>query len=505
MTAAVDSLKKRFRAGQHAEAIADAEALCRRHPEDAGLHKLCATMHLMVRNYPRALELLRQARRPGHEDPDILFNIGMCQRELKDFDAAAQAFGAYTEAFPKDAAGWAGLAECRLEMRAFDEAQQAAARSIALDPNFATAWAVRGHAQAALGHEDAVASYRQALRLAPDDDATLKKATLALLEGGRGEDAIDLCREVLRAKPGSLTARLGAEWVLSELVPLWHVPMMNEPERNQAFHDGLQAAVAPDTTVFEIGTGSGLLAMMAARLGARSVTTCEAVPLIARTAATIVERNGYADRVTVIARPSVQVEVGRDLPERADILLHEVFSSELLGEHVLPAIEDAKARLLKPGGQVLPSAASIMIALVGGEELGRNLHVEEAFGFDLRAFNAIHPKRRPLYREDLAPTLMSAPIEAFRFDFAKASTFPPEHKRLQATATTSGRCWGVIQWIRIELGPGIVFENHPAKPRAVSNWQHTVHGFEQPLELEQGATVALRAMHDRTRPWFDKA
>jgi type II protein arginine methyltransferase len=169
---------------------------------------------------------------------------------------------------------------------------------------------------------------------------------------------------------------------------------------------------------------------------------------------------------------------------------------------VLPAIEDAKARLLKPGGQVLPSAASIMIALVGGDALGKNLHVAESFGFDLGAFNGIHPKKRPLYREDLEPELLSDPIEAFRFDFMRQSAFPAERKHIDIRVAVPGRCYGLIQWIRIEMAAGIVFENHPSRPKEVSNWQHTIYGFEEPVQLAEGAVVRVRAWHDRSRPWF---
>ncbi|MES1265934.1 MAG: 50S ribosomal protein L11 methyltransferase, partial [Variovorax sp.] len=272
-----------------------------------------------------------------------------------------------------------------------------------------------------------------------------------------------------------------------------------------AYHEGLKSVVTPDKLVFEIGTGSGLLAMMAAKLGARKVVTCEAVRLVADTASKIIERNGLQDRIEVLAKPSYAVQLEKDLPAKADILVHEIFSSELLGEHVLPAIEDAKARLLKPGGEILPSAASIMIALVGGDELGRELHVEEAFGFDLRLFNAIHPKKHPIHREDLPRILLSGDIEAFRFDFRKESSFPAENKRLALTAVQGGLCYGVIQWIRFELGAGIVFENHPTRRRPVANWQQTIYRFDEPLQLEEGAVVAVDAMHDRSRPWFDLA
>jgi len=510
MKASLEELKRRFREGRHAQAIADCEALCEREPANREARRLCALMHVLARNPARALELLRALQDPAREDADLLFNIGNCEKELRDFEAAGATFARYTQAFPDDAAGWANLAECNFALARFDEglrlARLASQREPALAGELARSRIAEGDKlQDAGAMSQAADHYRAASLLAPGDADTLKKATLCLLEAKRAQEGIALCREILRADPDNLTARLGAEWLLSQLVPLWHVPMMNEQERNQAFHDAMQAAITPQTSVFEIGTGSGLLAMMAARLGARQVVTCEAVPLIAETARTIVARNGYQDRVTVLAKPSSEVQLGRDLPAKADLLVHEVFSSELLGEHVLPAIEDAKARLLRAGGQIVPAAASIMIALVGGEELAGNLHVGESFGFDLRDFNAIHPRKRPLYREDLAPALLSDAVEAFRFDFMKQSHFPAERKRIEIRATQGGQCHGVIQWIRIELGPGIVFENHPARRRAVSNWQHTIYGFEEPLALQPGAIVPVRAWHDRARPWFDRA
>jgi type II protein arginine methyltransferase len=510
MTHSIDALKRKFREGRHAEAIAESEAWCLQDPANREVKRLCATMHALTKNHQRALELLQDLRDPAREDAEILFNIGTCEKELLNFSAAADSFTTYTGRFPEDAGGWGNLAECKFELNQFDEGIDLARRAVGLDPSLAPELTrtriARGDAMQNTGRlQEAAAHYRAALAITPGDAATLKKATLCLLESNRGQDAIELCREALKVDPDDLTAKLGAEWLLSQLVPLWHIPMMNEQERNQAFHDGLKSAVTPATSVFEIGTGSGLLAMMAARLGAKQVVTCEAVPLVADTAAKIIKRNGYADRVTVLAKPSHAVQVGKDLPAKADILLHEVFSSELLGENVLTAIEDAKARLLKPGGKILPSAASIMIALVSGDDLARNLHVGESFGFDLRDFNAIQPRRRPLYREDLAPVLVSNAVEAFRFDFMQRSAFPAERKRMEVAATQRGLCLGLIQWIRIELGQGIVFENHPARRRAVSNWQHTIYGFDEPVLVEEGQVLPVNAWHDRSRPWFELA
>ena len=430
---------------------------------------------------------------------------GHCQKSIRQFDNALASYKKANQIQPTAETHFnAGL--IWVEINKPSEAIDSFTQAIQLAPNLAKLRVARGDTFDRLGKvQEAVADYKVALTLTPTDDETLKKASLCLLESGQGHQAIELCRDILRVHPDNLTARLGAEWVLSQLVPIWHIPMMNEPERNQAFYDGLQAVVTPEKIVFEIGTGSGLLAMMAAKLGAKKVFTCEAVGLIADVARKIIQRNHYQDQITVLAKPSHAIQLEKDLPVQADILVHEIFSSELLGEHVLPAIEDAKARLLKPGGEILPSCASIMIALVSGDELGKNLHVSESFGFDLRDFNAIHPKKRPLYREDLAPVLMSDDIEAFRFDFCRESKFPAERKVIEITTRKAGLCYGVIQWIRIELGKGVYFENHPSRRRPVSNWQHTIYGFDEPIYLNEGSVVSVTAMHDRSRPWFELA
>jgi len=535
----LDALKKKFREGRHPEAIAECEALCRQEPASLEIKRLCAMMHALVHNYARSLDLLEQIRQRDPENAEVLFNMGMCERELKNFKGAAHHFKIYTDKFPGHPDGWASLAECKSQLNEFKEGVALADRAIKLDASSVPAWTVRGNCQQSLGQfEDALGSFTQAIQLAPNlaelrvrrgdafdrlgsmeqaaddykaalalaptDDQILKKATVCLLQLDRGHEAIQLCREVLKVDPDRLTAKLGAEWLLSQLVPLWHIPMMNEHDRNLSYYEGLRSVVTPEKTVFEIGTGSGLLAMMAAKLGAQKVFTCEAVRLVADTASKIIERNGYQDRIQVLAKPSYAVQLEKDLPAKADILVHEIFSSELLGEHVLPAIEDAKARLLKPGGEILPSSASIMIALVSGDELGKELHVEEAFGFDLRAFNAIHPKKRPLHREDLPRVLLSGDIEAFRFDFRNESTFPAEKKRIEIDVVDGGLCYGVIQWIRFDFGHGIFFENHPSR-RGPASWQHTIYRFDEPVHLEKGSVVAVKAMHDRSRPWFEPA
>lgn len=54
-------------------------------------------------------------------------------------------------------------------------------------------------------------------------------------------------------------------------VPLYHVPMLNDRMRNDAYYRALEKVITPDSVVVDVGAGSGLLSCMAAKLGARKV------------------------------------------------------------------------------------------------------------------------------------------------------------------------------------------------------------------------------------------
>ena len=167
--------------------------------------------------------------------------------------------------------------------------------------------------------------------------------------------------------------------------------MMNDAFRNQAYERAIQAAVTPGTHVLDIGTGSGLLSLMAARAGARRVTTCEMVKVVAEKARDIVARNGYENKITVVPLKSTDARRGHEIDGRADLLVSEILSSDLLGEGVLPALEHARTELLTPEAKIIPAACGVMGFLGGAEELESRNHVAEVAGFDLSPFNESRP------------------------------------------------------------------------------------------------------------------
>jgi Tfp pilus assembly protein PilF len=461
-------------------------------------------MRLVSQGHYREAAALAQAMTQSH--PKHAFGWKALGVVLKKVGRSADALAPMKKAIalaPNDAEAHTNLGSILGDLGRYDEAEASFRRALKIDPDSAETQFYLGIALNYLGRaEEAAACFRKVLKMKPGfADAHLNLAsTLKVL--GRLDEALSQYRSALAASPSMLAARYGVYATLSTLVPQWHVPMMNEPRRNQAYHDALESAITPESEVFEIGTGSGLLAMMAARLGAKHVTTCEVVPTIAEAAQRIVAENGFEGTVRVIPKRSTDITVGADLSRQADILVSEIFSSELLGEHVLPSIEDAKRRLLKPGGRVIPAAGSIVVALFGGEDLGRNLRVQDSFGFKLERFNAIVSDKQTIRRDDLEAELLSDDTVAFRFDFEGGMSYPPENKTLRIPVTRSGRCHGLIQWIRLQMDKDVAFENHPSGKSPVANWQRCAYVFPEPIDVSPGQVAVIAAMHNRVIPWF---
>eukprot|EP00933_Yihiella_yeosuensis_P050165 TRINITY_DN47929_c0_g1_i1.p1 TRINITY_DN47929_c0_g1~~TRINITY_DN47929_c0_g1_i1.p1 ORF type:complete len:753 (+),score=146.16 TRINITY_DN47929_c0_g1_i1:96-2354(+) len=155
-----------------------------------------------------------------------------------------------------------------------------------------------------------------------------------------------------------------------------HYVMLNDFGRNEFYQRALNIAVpecGKSCTVLDVGTGSGLLSMMAAQAGADQVFAIEANPDLAELAVkTIAANQGtYPNtNVTVAANLSSQVDLSW-LPhsQRADLLVTETFGTMLLGEGCMNFVPDARDRLLKEGGTIIPAGGCQHVTLVEVSEL----------------------------------------------------------------------------------------------------------------------------------------
>jgi ribosomal protein L11 methyltransferase len=109
---------------------------------------------------------------------------------------------------------------------------------------------------------------------------------------------------------------------------------------------GLEASIAPGDSVFDVGTGSGVLAIAAIKLGAERVDAVDIEPVAVRTTMENAERNGVAARIRV-----VEGSASPDSPfdGRYDLVLANIIA------RVLISISDGLVASVKPGGTLVLS------------------------------------------------------------------------------------------------------------------------------------------------------
>ena len=325
------------------------------------------------------------------------------------------------------------------------------------------------------------------------------------------------------------TSPTTTEKAVSMSVERWHFPMVNDERRNKTYDTAIQESTV-GCRVIDIGGGTGLLAMMAARAGAKEVVTVERVGDMAECAREVLASNGFAETVRVVHGSSLDLQpeaLGFENNARADIVLSEVLDDGLLGEGVIPTVAHARRELAVPGARVIPAAAKVWAQVVHipfqPEPLVRPAAAAgDAEGGRWAGYDTMRPAQVKNYTsvrlDRVAHVPLTEPFPVFGFDFDADLDDPSstaEYSReaiLNATATTSGTANAVVFWFTLTLNRGgddsvADICTYPAMAQRCGAkessrcWNEAVQ-FVDSVEVKTGSTISLVAAHSPTRVSF---
>ncbi|KAL8539771.1 hypothetical protein ACS0TY_001394 [Phlomoides rotata] len=259
-----------------------------------------------------------------------------------------------------------------------------------------------------------------------------------------------------------------------------YLDMLNDTRRNTAYRLAIDKTVTKPCHVLDIGGGTGLLSMMAARaMGLYDskwsstsnglVTACESYLPMVKLMKKVLRANSMDGRICVINKRSDELEVGLDIPSRANVLVSEILDSELLGEGLIPTLQHAHDKLLVENPQTVPYRATTYGQLVECTYL-RELHdlvhreAEASDGIHLSPSGmtgllGIKQQQFALHCDAIKDEikLLSEPFKVFDFDFWRR----PESSReieLQVRATDDGTVHAIISWWSLQLdSEGTIF------------------------------------------------
>jgi type I protein arginine methyltransferase len=265
---------------------------------------------------------------------------------------------------------------------------------------------------------------------------------------------------------------------------------LSDETRTGAYAGALRQAVAPGAVVIDIGTGTGIFALLACRFGARRVYAIEPDDAI-QVAREIAVANGCADRIEFIQAMSTTVT----LPERADVIISDMSGVLPWFEQHIPSIADARRRFLAPGGTMIPRRDSSWAAVVEmGASYARKTGPwdDNRFGLDMDAARRIVVNTWNTARV-ARENLLTEPQRWATIDYTVVED-PDVRAQVTWTVTRAGTGHGLAAGFDRTLSDAFCLSNAPDAPDAIRPLHTYGTGFfpwPAPVTLAAGDVVTV--------------
>ncbi len=174
-----------------------------------------------------------------------------------------------------------------------------------------------------------------------------------------------------------------------------------DTKRTIAFQKAIKKTVSKGDVVVDMGTGSGILAMMAAKAGAKKVYAVEIDPNNIKTLRDTFLKNGFENTIEVIEGSILDVQ----LPEKVDVVIGEMIATGLIEELQVLAMNHIH-NFTKKNTKVLLNEYDSFVELVDNQN--------HYYGFDFDILRYEYPDEKKLRSK-----IFTSKAHIAHFDFSK--------------------------------------------------------------------------------------
>ena len=244
-----------------------------------------------------------------------------------------------------------------------------------------------------------------------------------------------------------------------------HRTMIRDRVRTEAFQAAIDAVVRRGDIVLDVGAGSGILSVFAARAGAPASTRSS------RRRSPCWRRTGRREpcRGHRPRDPGDVLDI--EPPERVDVVVSEWLGGFGIDEGMLVPVIAARDRWLKPGGVMIPHSVTAWAGLVHDRYLADMVSFLQDKPYGLRLDDLVDKTVNEIlysgtYRHLAAGDMRSGPSPLWTTDglIPLTQAQAPHEAETLLPVRNHGTANALALWFSAELAPGISLSVGPGDP-----------------------------------------
>lgn len=268
-----------------------------------------------------------------------------------------------------------------------------------------------------------------------------------------------------------------------------HEEMLKDEVRTRSYMNAIlnNSHLFEGKTVMDVGCGTGVLSIFAAKAGAKKVYAVERSKIVDQ-ARTIIEANGFSDIIEV---KETKVE-DMELPEKVDIIISEWMGYFLLYESMLDTVIFARDKWLKPDGLMLPDKCTLFFcAIEDAQYKAQKIDFwDNVYGLNMSCIKNV-ALTEPLIDTVDPEQVMTSICATFQVDMATVTVDDLSFVvPFRLSATRNDYCHALVAYFDVQFTYGlkpVAFVTGPhVKP---THWKQTVLYLDRALPMKQDETI----------------
>ncbi len=264
-----------------------------------------------------------------------------------------------------------------------------------------------------------------------------------------------------------------------------HKVMLQDVVRTDAYEKSVNEVIRPDHCVLDFGCGTGILAMFAARAGARKVIAVDRSPFV-KTAKDIALANHF-DNIDFYHDDDQSLQ----LDEKVDVLVSEWMGHCLFYEAMLEPLLAVRDRYLAKGGIMIPAEVSLHVGLVCDEDLLDDLSFLRDRPYEINFSPIAHV---PFQQTDLVTLDPESILEKTAHmgslnmhTISRADT--PRVFTGTVTPNKKTEIFALCGWFSSQLSPGVIFGTGPND--MPTHWDQILFPLPEPLTVDPSRELSI--------------